>query len=154
VTEIYPKLTIAKLKKAARKTSEGRGLAPLPGVKTDAKEAAKADPGDPRSPYYGSTHHDAKGYAANRKLSARISEAVDDLKTTDEHGARFVLAWRMYPNNEHPSWHRTDVHQCGCGCGCFASAPPKAGKASRAGKATRASKTTRASKAPRRAAKK
>jgi hypothetical protein len=34
--EIYPKVTRAKLKQSARKTSEGKGRAPLPGVKTDA----------------------------------------------------------------------------------------------------------------------
>ena len=37
--EIYPKVTRAKLKKGARKTSEGKGRAALPGVKTDAKHA-------------------------------------------------------------------------------------------------------------------
>ena len=151
MTEIHPKLTIAKLKKGARKTSEGRGLAPLPGVRTDAREAATADPNDPRSPYYRSTHHDAKGYATNRKLASRISKAVEDLKVSDEHGARFVLAWRMYPNNDHPSWNRTDVHQCGCGCGCASAAPEPSAKAS---KSSRAGNATRAGKAPRRAAKK
>src|SRR5262245_13742965 len=113
MTEIYPKLTIGKLRKSARKTSEGRGLASLPGVRTDAKAAVTADVNDSESPYYGSSAHDPKGYAANRKLADRISRAVHDLKQSDEHGARFVLAWRMYPNSEHPSWHRTDVHQCG-----------------------------------------
>ena len=44
MVEIYPKLTPTKLKKSARKTSEGNGLAPLPGVRTDAKLAATADP--------------------------------------------------------------------------------------------------------------
>ena len=35
--EIYPKMTRAKIKSGARKTSEGKGRVPLPGVKTDAK---------------------------------------------------------------------------------------------------------------------
>lgn len=130
MAEVYPKLTPAKLRKGARKTREGKGAAPLPGVQTDAKLAAKADPGDPQSPYYGSTSHDPKGYATNRELAERINAAMRDLKTSDESGSRFVLAWRMYPNNEHPTWHDPDVHSCGCGCGCFASATPKKKRAS------------------------
>src|SRR5262249_61140612 len=113
MTEIFPKLTAAKLARGARKTSEGKGLAPLPGVRTDAKQAATADPTNPRSPYYGSTHHDPQGYARNRELADRISKAVDELKDSDEHGSRFVLAWRLYPNNDHPSLHTQDVHPCG-----------------------------------------
>jgi hypothetical protein len=120
MVEIYPKLTPAKLRKSAQKTSEGKGLAPLPGVRTDAKLAAKADPTNRRSPYYGSKHHDPNGHQKNRELAERIGKAVSDLKKSDEHGPRFVLAWRMYPNKEHPSWQRKDVHFCGCGCGCYA----------------------------------
>ena len=41
--EIYPKMTRAKLKKSARKTSQGKGRAPLPGVKTDAKHVNATD---------------------------------------------------------------------------------------------------------------
>jgi hypothetical protein len=125
MVEIYPKLTPAKLKKSARKTSEGKGIAPLPGVRTDAKLAAAADTTNPKSPYYGSKHHDPKGYQKNRELAERIGKAMGELKQGDEHGPRFVLAWRMYPNEEHPSWHRKDVHFCGCGCGCFARGASK-----------------------------
>jgi hypothetical protein len=120
MVEIYPKLTQARLKKSARKTSEGKGAATLPGVKTDAKQAATADLTDPKSPFYGAIYCDPKGYGRNRKLAERISNAVRELKKTDEHGPRFVLAWRLYPNDDHPCWHRKDVHFCGCGCGCFA----------------------------------
>ena len=42
--EIYPKMTRAKLKQGARKTSQGKGRAPLPGVKTDAKPEVWTDP--------------------------------------------------------------------------------------------------------------
>ncbi|HEY1363582.1 MAG TPA: hypothetical protein VGF60_15175 [Xanthobacteraceae bacterium] len=119
MVDIYPKLTPAKLRRGARRTSEGKGIAPLPGVRTDAKLAAIADPGDPRSPYYGSNHHDPTGYAKNRELAERIGAALSELKPADEHGPRFLVAWRIYPNEEHPSWRRTDVHFCGCGCGCF-----------------------------------
>jgi hypothetical protein len=120
MVEIYPKLTQAKLKKSARKTSEGKGTATLPGVKTDAKQAATANPSDPKSPFYGAIYCDPEGYGKNRELAERISKAVRDLKKNDANGPRFVLAWRLYPNDDHPCWHRKDVHFCGCGCGCFA----------------------------------
>jgi hypothetical protein len=120
MVEIYPKLSQAKLKKSARKTSEGEGMAMLPGVQTDAKQAAIADPNDPTSPFYRAIYCDPKGYGKNRELAQRISKAVRELKKSDEYGPRFVLAWRLYPNDDHPCWHRKDVHFCGCGCGCFA----------------------------------
>jgi hypothetical protein len=41
--EITPKLSRARLKKMARKTSDGKGRPPLPGVKTDAKHAQATD---------------------------------------------------------------------------------------------------------------
>jgi len=52
--EIYPKMTRAKLKQGARKTSQGKGRAPLPGVKTDAKHVNASD---------------KRGYQANRELA-------------------------------------------------------------------------------------
>ena len=125
MVEIYPKLTQAKLKKSARKTSDGKGIATLPGVQTDAKQAVTADPSDPKSPFYEAIYCDPKGYGKNRELAERISKAVRDLKKSDEHGPRFVLAWRLYPNDDHPCWHRKDVHFCGCGCGCFARGESK-----------------------------
>jgi hypothetical protein len=91
------------LKKSARKTSEGKGRAPLPGVKTDAKHVQATD---------------KCGYQANRDLAKLISAAVREKKKSDENGARFVLGWRLYPNKDHPSWKSKDVHSCGCGCGC------------------------------------
>jgi hypothetical protein len=118
--DVNPKLTLAKLEKDARKTSEGKGAAPLPGVRTDARQATTADVTDPKSPFYGATNCDPQGYWTNRELADRISAAVKDLKTSDEHGPRFVLAWRLYPNSEHPCWDPKEVHVCGCGCGCYA----------------------------------
>jgi hypothetical protein len=103
--EIYPKMTRVKLQKSARKTSHGRGRAPLPGVKTDAKHAQATD---------------KRGYAANRDLAEMISKAVRAKKKSDKHGAPFVLGWRLYPNKDHPRWKSNDVHSCGCGCGCSA----------------------------------
>jgi hypothetical protein len=103
--EIYPKMTRAKLKKTARKTSLGKGRAPLPGVKTDAKHVQATD---------------KCGYQANRDLAAMIAKAMRAKKNSDKNGAHFVIGWRLYPNKEHPRWDNKDVHSCGCGCGCSA----------------------------------
>jgi hypothetical protein len=103
--EIYPKVTRAKLKKGARKTSEGKGRAPLPGVKTDAKHVNATD---------------KCGYQANRDLAEMISKAMQAKKNSDKSGTHFVLGWRLYPNKAHPRWKSKDVHSCGCGCGCSA----------------------------------
>jgi hypothetical protein len=103
--EIYPKMTRAKLKKGARKTSQGKGRAPLPGVKTDAKHAQATD---------------KCGYQANREMAEMIREAMRAKKNSDKHGTHFVLGWRLYPNEDHPRWKSKDVHACGCGCACSA----------------------------------
>ncbi len=100
--EIYPKMTREKLKRGARKTSDGKGRVPLPGVKTDAKHADATD---------------KCGYKANRELAGLIRAAMKAKKKRDKHGARFLIAWRLYPNKDHPSWSSAD-HSCGCGCGC------------------------------------
>jgi hypothetical protein len=89
----------------------------LPSVLTDAEAASKANPNDPNSPYFGSKYFDPHGYAANRELAKRIDEAFKALKVTDKDGPHFVLAWRMYPNANHPRWKRLEPHACGCGCG-------------------------------------
>jgi hypothetical protein len=83
--EIYPKMTRAKLKKSARKTSQGKGRAPLPGVKTDAKHVNASD---------------KRGYKVNRELADMIAKAVRAKKTSDRNGAHFVLGWRLYPNKD------------------------------------------------------
>lgn len=101
--KICPRMTRAKLRTSARKTSRGKGRAPLPGVKTDTLHREAADKG---------------AYKANRQLARLISAAVRATKTTDKNGPRFVLGWRLYPNEGHPSWKSKDVHACGCGCGC------------------------------------
>jgi len=101
--EIYPKMTRTRLKKGARKTSQGKGRVALPGVKTDAKHVQATD---------------KCGYKANRELADLISKAVRAKKNSDKHGAHFVLGWRLYPNQDHPRWNNKDVHSCGCGCGC------------------------------------
>ena len=101
--EIYPKMARSKLRTGARKTSEGKGCAPLPGVKTDAKHVDASD---------------KCGYRANRELAEMIRKAVRAKKNVDEDGSHFVLGWRLYPNKAHPRWNSKEVHSCGCGCGC------------------------------------
>jgi hypothetical protein len=103
--EIYPKVTRARLKRDARKTAEGKKRVPLPGVKTDAKDANATD---------------KCGYDANRELARLINKAVRAVKKGDKSGQHFVLGWRLYPNKNHPRWNNKDVHSCGCGCGCSA----------------------------------
>lgn len=103
--EIYPKITGAKLKKSARKTSEGKGRVPLPGVKTDATHVNATD---------------KCGHKSNREMADLIKLAMRSKKNSDKNGAHFVLGWRLYPNKEHPRWKSKDVHSCGCGCGCSA----------------------------------
>ncbi len=101
--EINPKVTRAKLRQGARRTSQGEGRVPLPGVKTDAKHVNASD---------------KCGYEANRELARLIRDAVQVKKKSDKHGSRFVLGWRLYPNKNHPQWKSKDAHSCGCGCGC------------------------------------
>jgi hypothetical protein len=103
--EIRPKMSRKKLQKGARRTAQGKGRTPLPGVKTDSLHPRAVD---------------KNAYAANRDLATLIRRAVRARKKTDKHGARFVLGWRLYPNEDHPSWKSKDVHACGCGCGCHA----------------------------------
>jgi len=101
--EIYPKLTRKTLRQGARKTSQGKARVALPGVKTDAKHAQATD---------------KCGYQANRELAELIRQAVRSKKKAGKHGAKFILGWRLYPNQDHPDWKNKDVHSCGCGCGC------------------------------------
>jgi hypothetical protein len=103
--EIHTKMTRKRLQTSARKTSQGKGRAPLPGVKTDATHVQASD---------------KCGYQANRDLAKLIKKAVRKKKKADKHGAKFVLGWRLYPNKDHPTWKSNDVHSCGCGCGCSA----------------------------------
>jgi hypothetical protein len=46
----------------------------------------------------------------NRALAIAIQDAFTRTKTTNPD--RFVLTWRMYPNQ------RVAAGTCGCGCGC------------------------------------
>jgi hypothetical protein len=51
----------------------------------------------------------------NPKLTS--TELPENPGANVDHGAGFVLPWRMDPNQDHPSWQQ-DVHSCSCGCGC------------------------------------
>jgi hypothetical protein len=59
----------------------------------------------------------------NSDLAKSIDAAFKKHKTTDEHGPHFLLAWRLYPNKEHPRWQVEEPHSCGCGCGNIAPLP-------------------------------
>ena len=72
--EISPKMTRAKLKKSARKTSQGKGRAALPGVKTDARHPQATD---------------KSGYQTNRELAKLISAGRAGEEESDRNGARF-----------------------------------------------------------------
>ena len=112
---LEPKLSIAELKqhRAVIFTgSDGRQYqSELPGSWSNAKVAA-TDVEKVCSECRESPHFDVEGYDTNRELARRISEAFEELKP--EKG--FVLAWRLYPEKDHPRWKIADG--CGCGCGC------------------------------------
>jgi hypothetical protein len=116
--KVGPKLKVKQLtRKQGLELRDGRERhGALPAVISDAKAAATSDP-------IAFPHCDRTGYAKNRELAERISDAVEELKVTDEHGPHFILAWRLYPNQEHPRWQNEDPHFCGCSCGNVAPLP-------------------------------
>jgi hypothetical protein len=117
--KISPKLTSAHLSDGKETLADGREFfQALPAVISDAKRASESN--DPKSPYYGEKCYNVKGYAENLELAKEIAAAFKKHKKRDEHGSHFVLAWRMYPNKDHPLWHQEE-HACGCGIGGFAS---------------------------------
>ncbi|SPJ14108.1 hypothetical protein SBBP2_1090004 [Burkholderiales bacterium] len=62
------------------------------------------------------------GYAQNVALKAAIAKAFVEIKKinlNDPNGPLWLLAWRMYPNADHPMWKDDSGPQCGCNCGCF-----------------------------------
>lgn len=141
--EVGPKLKLADLKKqSAVKLRDGRRHhAALAAVTSDAEAVQALDP--EQHPLC-----DRTGYQQNRELAIRISDAVEAVKTTDEHGPHFLLAWRLYPNEEHPRWQAKSPHYCGCACGGLA--PLKKGKKKKKGAAKKkkgAAKKTKAKKA-------
>jgi hypothetical protein len=90
----------------------------LPAVISDAKRASTADPTDPASDYFQQKFFDPEGYGNNLELAKKIRAAFEEYKKKDKDGPHFILAWRMYPNKDHPRWQeREGQHACGCGFG-------------------------------------
>jgi hypothetical protein len=139
--EVGPKLKLSELKKQSSvKLSDGRRHhAALAAVTSDAEAVQALDP--KQHPLC-----DRTGYEQNRELAVRISDAVEAVKTTDEHGPHFLLAWRLYPNQEHPRWQANSPHYCGCACGGLAPLKKKKKKKG-AAKKKKAAKKTKAKKA-------
>ena len=102
--EIAPKKTQAELSALnGQDLGDGTHLSEaLPGVLSDSKLV------DPNG-----------GHKENRELHHKIRQVVKDTKKTNnpKQEAQFLIAWRLYPNKDHPRWQGTS-HSCGCGCGC------------------------------------
>src|SRR5262245_31389263 len=138
--EVGPKLKLAELKRqsSVRLRDGRRHHAALAAVTSDAEAVQALDP--QQYPLC-----DRTGYQQNRELAQRISDAVEAVKTTDEHGPHFLLAWRLYPNEEHPRWQAKSPHYCGCACGGLA--PLKKGKKKKKGAAKKKKGAAKKSKA-------
>ena len=63
------------------------------------------------------------GHAQNIILKDAIAKAflkIKKIDPADPNGSPWFLAWRMYPNADHPMWKEQAGHEdCGCNCGCF-----------------------------------
>jgi len=62
------------------------------------------------------------GYEQNVALKRAIAKAfleIKNIKPNDPYGSPWLLAWRMYPNADHPMWKDGGDPECGCNCGCF-----------------------------------
>jgi hypothetical protein len=93
----------------------------LEGSWGNAEWAQGQDPSDPNSPVYGNPYFDRDGFKQNEELKVAIAEVFAKTKKidlTDPNGSPWLLAWRMYPNKDHPRWQAEDC--CGCNCGCAA----------------------------------
>ena len=112
--EIATKMTKAQLNAlSGGYLADGRHQAEgLPGIVSDARKVEQDDP--PVTGAFGEP--DPQGYKNNRKLAELIQQALKEAKPGNE--GEFLLAWRLYPNADHPRWQREEPHACGCGCGC------------------------------------
>jgi hypothetical protein len=128
---LEPKLTRDEVKKHRSvifTSPDGREYqSELPGSWSNARVAAEAVEKvchDCRD----SPHFDTEGHGTNRELARRIGETFSELKA----GKGFLMAWRIYPDKDHPRW---DVaNGCGCGCSCSASAPDETNSSAKAAK--------------------
>ena len=130
---VGPKKTLAELRGLNAQRRPEQGQPPqsqdgrlefhyhLEGSWDNAKWAEGHDNSDPSSPYHGDPYFDRDGYKQNQELKVAIAEVfakVKKIDTTDPNGSPWLLAWRMYPNKDHPRWKEFDG--CGCNCGCCA----------------------------------
>src|SRR6266853_6499370 len=113
---VKPKLTSEDVNEGGPLTArDGREYyMELPGVWTDSRWGSTTKTNDPAA------------FDKNRELAKRISAAFSDLKKTAKDGSHFILAWRMYPNKDHPRWHKEE-HTCSCSCGCSSHGGPLPG---------------------------
>jgi hypothetical protein len=140
---VGPKKTLAELEAATARLSPEPGVAGQPPQEYDEKlklnhwkyhrhldpswdNAAWAEQHDntaPDSPYHGDPYFDRTGNKQNDLLKQAIVDAFIKYKKidlTDPNGPQWLLAWRMYPNEEHPRWANSGFEGCGCNCGCYA----------------------------------
>lgn len=63
-----------------------------------------------------------EGFEQNTELKDAIAKVFTETKNIqldDQGRSPWFLAWRMYPNAEHPMWKDEEGPECGCNCGCF-----------------------------------
>ena len=115
---LEPKLTLEDVKKHRSVIfagPDGREYqSELPGSWTNARVAAEATEKVCQE-CRDSPHFDTEGHGTNRELGKRIGKTFTELKA----GKGFLIAWRLYPDKDHPRWQIADG--CGCGCSCSAS---------------------------------
>ena len=116
---VGPKLTVKQLEERTGLTAtDGRKHhLDLPGSWDNAEWVSNNPSCDPRPKW-------PQGHAENQELKRAIFKAFVETKKidlTDPDGSPWLLAWRMYPNADHPMWKSGEGHEvCGCNCGCFA----------------------------------
>jgi hypothetical protein len=134
-TSIGPKKTLQELKDGSHSNKPEPGQPPQPadgrmkyhyhldGTWDNAKWAEGHDNTKPDSPYFGDKYFDRDGHQQNVELRKAISEVflrIKKIDPADPNGSPWLLAWRMYPNKEHPRWGKEGFEGCGCNCGCYA----------------------------------
>lgn len=138
---MVPKLSIQDLHDGAAPALRGGKSRSLPGVKTDAWQMENHPIED-----------DIKAHTTNRKMAKEIAKVVEKYKGKDKHGPLFILGWRLYANQSHPTWKQKHVHVCGCACSCASVPlpphdPTRAAKRPKAGAKKASAKKTGAMKA-------
>lgn len=130
---VGPKRTLAELRSLTRLEQPEPGQPAqdgcsvyhhhLEGTWDNASWAEGHDHTSPNSPYYGDKYFDRDGNRQNQELRKAINEAflrIKKIDLTDPDGSPWLLAWRMYPNKDHPRWGKEGFEGCGCNCGCYA----------------------------------